>query len=57
MRFSANVSTLFKEVYVGIEYNLQAETAGESLGWLPGDLRGGDVSVSNLRLQEGERHG
>jgi hydroxypyruvate isomerase len=43
--------------YVGLEYNPQAETTGESLAWLPGELRGDDVSVSDLRLQEGERHG
>jgi hydroxypyruvate isomerase len=38
------------EGYVGLEYNPQAETTGESLAWLPGELRGGDVSVSDLRL-------
>jgi hydroxypyruvate isomerase len=36
--------------YVGLEYNPQAETTEESLAWLPGELRGGDVSVSDLRL-------
>jgi hydroxypyruvate isomerase len=36
--------------YVGLEYNPQAETTEESLAWLPGGLRSGDVSVSDLRL-------
>ena len=38
------------EGYVGLEYNPQSETTEESLDWLPGELRGGDVSVSELRL-------
>jgi hydroxypyruvate isomerase len=38
------------EGYVGLEYNPQAETTEESLTWLPGEMRGGDVSVSDLRL-------
>jgi hydroxypyruvate isomerase len=38
------------EGYVGLEYNPQAETTEESLAWLPGDLRGGNASVSDLRL-------
>jgi hydroxypyruvate isomerase len=45
------------EGYVGLEYNPTTDTTGESLGWLPEALRGGDVSVSDLRLQEGEMHG
>jgi hydroxypyruvate isomerase len=45
------------EGYVGLEYNPTTDTTGESLGWLPEELRGGDVSVSDLRLQEGEMHG
>jgi hydroxypyruvate isomerase len=36
--------------YVGLEYNPTTETTEESLAWLPGELRGGDVSVSDLRL-------
>jgi hydroxypyruvate isomerase len=36
--------------YVGLEYNPQAGTTEESLDWLPGELRGGDVSVSDLKL-------
>jgi hydroxypyruvate isomerase len=42
------------EGYVGLEYN---PTTEESLAWLPRELRGGDVSAWDLRLQEGERHG
>jgi hydroxypyruvate isomerase len=38
------------EGYVGLEFNPQAETTEDSLAWLPGELRGGDVSVSDLRL-------
>jgi hydroxypyruvate isomerase len=45
------------EGYVGLEYNPQAETTEKSLAWLPRALRGGEVSVSDLELQEGERHG
>jgi len=36
--------------YVGLEYNPATETTEESLGWLPKELRGKDVSVSDLRL-------
>ena len=36
--------------YVGLEYNPTTEKTEESLTWLPGELRGGDVSVSDLRL-------
>ena len=36
--------------YVGLEYNPTTETTEESLGWLPKELRGRDVSVSDLRL-------
>jgi hydroxypyruvate isomerase len=35
---------------VGLEYNPTTETTEESLGWLPKELRGGDVAVSDLRL-------
>jgi len=45
------------EGYVGLEYNPTTDTTEESLAWLPGKLRGGDVSVSDLRPQEGKRHG
>lgn len=36
--------------YVGLEYNPTTETTEESLKWLPKELRGGDVAVSDLRL-------
>lgn len=36
--------------YVGLEYNPTTETTEDSLAWLPKDLRGTDVAVSELRL-------
>jgi hydroxypyruvate isomerase len=36
--------------YVGLEYNPAAPTTEESLSWLPGELRGGDVSIGALDL-------
>ncbi|CAA9443980.1 Hydroxypyruvate isomerase [uncultured Rubrobacteraceae bacterium] len=36
--------------YVGLEYNPTTETTEEGLEWLPRELRGGDVAVSDLRL-------
>ena len=36
--------------YVGLEYNPTTETTEESLKWLPKELRGVDVAVSDLRL-------
>jgi hydroxypyruvate isomerase len=36
--------------YVGLEYNPTTETTEDSLSWLPKELRGKDVSVSDLRL-------
>jgi hydroxypyruvate isomerase len=36
--------------YVGLEYNPTTETTEESLKWLPKELRGGDVAVSDLGL-------
>jgi hydroxypyruvate isomerase len=36
------------EGYVGLEYNPTTETTEESLKWLPEEVRGGDVSVSDL---------
>ncbi|MBA2442959.1 MAG: TIM barrel protein [Rubrobacter sp.] len=38
------------EGYVGLEYNPTTGTTGESFGWLPRELRGGEVSVGDLRL-------
>jgi hydroxypyruvate isomerase len=36
--------------YVGLEYRPTTETTGESLAWLPRELRGGDVRVEDLDL-------
>jgi hydroxypyruvate isomerase len=36
--------------YVGLEYNPSTETTEESFGWLPKELRGRDVAVSDLGL-------
>ena len=36
--------------HVGLEYNPTTETTEESLEWLPREMRGGDASVSDLRL-------
>jgi hydroxypyruvate isomerase len=36
--------------YVGLEYNPTTQTTEESFGWLPKELRGGDVSVKDLKL-------
>ena len=36
--------------YVGLEYNPTTQTTEESFGWLPEELRGGDVTVSDLKL-------
>ena len=36
--------------YVGLEYNPAGGTTEESFGWLPEQLRGGDVAVSDLKL-------
>jgi hydroxypyruvate isomerase len=36
--------------YVGLEYNPTTESTEESLGWLPQELRGGDVAISELRF-------
>lgn len=38
------------EGYVGLEYNPTTETTEGSLRWLPKELRGADVAVSDLRL-------
>jgi hydroxypyruvate isomerase len=38
------------EGYVGLEYNPATDTTEESFAWLPKELRGGDVAVSDLRL-------
>jgi hydroxypyruvate isomerase len=36
--------------YVGLEYNPTTQTTEESLAWLPQGLRGGNVSVEDLKL-------
>jgi hydroxypyruvate isomerase len=36
--------------YVGLEYNPTTGTTEESFGWLPEELRGEDVAVSDLKL-------
>jgi hydroxypyruvate isomerase len=36
--------------YVGLEYRPTTETTEESLGWLPRELRTGEVSVTDLKL-------
>jgi hydroxypyruvate isomerase len=36
--------------YVGLEYNPTTESTEESLGWLPKELRGKDVALSDLEL-------
>jgi hydroxypyruvate isomerase len=36
--------------YVGLEYDPTTETTEESLNWLPKELRGGNMAVSDLRL-------
>jgi hydroxypyruvate isomerase len=36
--------------YVGLEYNPTTERTEESFAWIPRDLRGGEVSVKDLRL-------
>ena len=36
--------------HVGLEYNPTTGTTEESFGWLPKELRGGDVAVSDLKL-------
>ena len=46
----AELERLGYEGYVGLEYNPTTRTTEESFGWLPGEGRGGDVAVSNLKL-------
>jgi hydroxypyruvate isomerase len=38
------------EGYVGLEYNPTTERTEESFAWIPEGLRGGDVSVGDLKL-------
>jgi hydroxypyruvate isomerase len=46
----AELERLGYDGYVGLEYNPTTETTEESLEWLPKEQRGGDASVSDLRL-------
>jgi len=46
----AELEDLGYDGYVGLEYNPTTGTTEESFGWLPEELRGGDVRVSDLKL-------
>ncbi len=46
----AELERLGYDGYVGLEYNPTTEITEESLGWLPKELRGADVAVSDLKL-------
>jgi hydroxypyruvate isomerase len=46
----AELERLGYDGYVGLEYNPTTGTTEESLGWLPEQGRGSEVSVSDLRL-------
>jgi hydroxypyruvate isomerase len=46
----AALENLGYDGYVGLEYNPTTETTEESLEWLPKELRGGEVAVSDLDL-------
>ena len=46
----AELENLGYEGYVGLEYNPATGTTQESFGWLPEQLRGGNVAVSDLKL-------
>ena len=46
----ATLEDLGYDGYVGLEYNPTMEITEESLGWLPEELRGEDVAVSDLKL-------
>lgn len=46
----AELEGLGYDGHVGLEYNPTTETTKESLGWLPEELRGGDVGVRDLKL-------
>ena len=46
----AELEDLGYEGYVGLEYNPATGTTEESFGWLPEELRGADVRVSDLKL-------
>ena len=46
----AELESLGYDGYVGLEYNPTTGTTEDSFGWLPEELRGADVAVSDLRL-------
>jgi hydroxypyruvate isomerase len=46
----AELEGLGYDGYVGLEYNPTTGATQESLGWLPKELRGADVAVSDLKL-------
>ncbi|MBA2618371.1 MAG: TIM barrel protein [Rubrobacter sp.] len=46
----AELEGLGYDGYVGLEYNPTTGTTEESFGWLPVELRGADVAVSDLKL-------
>jgi hydroxypyruvate isomerase len=46
----AELESLGYEGYVGLEYNPSEGDTEASLGWLPRELRGGEVNVEDLRL-------
>ena len=46
----AELEKLGYDGYVGLEYNPTTGATEESFGWLPEDLRGKDVRVSDLKL-------
>jgi hydroxypyruvate isomerase len=46
----AELEGLGYDGYVGLEYNPMTGATQESLGWLPKELRGADVAVSDLKL-------
>ena len=46
----AELEDLGYDGYLGLEYNPTTGTTEESFGWLPEELRGADVRVSDLKL-------
>ncbi|QIN83911.1 TIM barrel protein [Rubrobacter tropicus] len=46
----AELESLGYDGYVGLEYNPTTETTGESLGWIPRDLRGAGGAAADLKL-------
>ena len=46
----AELENLGYDGYVGVEYNPTTGTTEESFGWLPEELRGADVRISDLKL-------